>query len=155
MKNYLFTFLLINCCLLSGCAVVYKNKPDTASENKVVAKTPKIDQVLILRGVRFEGYSVTFVKGYENVLDQVYASLQAYPEVKIEIAGHTSNTLSEEEAIRISSSQANAVMQYLVLKGISQDRLRAVGYGKSRPVTSNATPEGRKLNDRIEIQPEK
>ena len=72
--------------------------------------------------------------------------------MSIQIAGHTDNTGEPEANMTLSESRANAVHDYLVSQGISENRLQAAGYGQSRPVDTNDTDEGRKNNRRTELQ---
>ena len=71
---------------------------------------------------------------------------------KIEIEGHTSSEGSESFNQKLSEDRANSVMEYMISKGISKDRVSAVGYGSSRPKEDNGTEAGRKANRRIEIR---
>ena len=74
------------------------------------------------------------------------------PIVKIEIAAHTDDVGSEEYNMKLSQKRAESVTNYLVSKGIQKERLISVGYGESKPLTSNATPEGRDSNRRTEFK---
>ena len=85
------------------------------------------------------------------VLDEVAVSLHAWPEVKVEIQGHTDSTGSDEHNLDLSRRRAATVKSYLLLYGISGDRLTTTGLGESKPVGDNATEEGRALNRRVEL----
>ena len=69
------------------------------------------------------------------------------------IEGHTDNVGSPEYNKGLSKRRAHAVMEYFVSKGIPQVRLKAVGYGLTKPVASNATPDGRAKNRRVQLTP--
>ncbi len=88
---------------------------------------------------------------FKAILDDVAETLKQYPDTRIEIAGHTDNTGSAEANQRLSENRANAVRSYLASRGVAPERMYAVGYGQSRPIASNATPEGRAQNRRVEI----
>ncbi len=106
---------------------------------------------LVLRGVRFaSGRSVLTEESYAT-LDAVAASLEAHPEIRVEIAGHTDATGSAEVNRRLSLARARAVMMYLARKGIAPERMEARGYGPDRPIATNGTPEGRARNRRVEL----
>jgi outer membrane protein OmpA-like peptidoglycan-associated protein len=118
------------------------------------SKPQEIKQKLILRGVNFKTASDELLEESYYVLEQVvFNSLEAYPNVKVEIAGHTDNQGGDDYNLVLSDKRAKAVMSYLVNRGIAPDRLVAKGYGKNRPVASNATAEGRAQNRRVEIIP--
>jgi len=85
-------------------------------------------------------------------LDRMYKYLNDNPEISVEISGHTDNVGSEEYNMSLSNARANAVKDYLVSKGISSSRIITKGYGKSNPVATNDTEEGRQLNRRVEFK---
>lgn len=85
-------------------------------------------------------------------LDSLYARLKSNPNLKIEIAGHTDNVGSDAYNQQLSQKRANNVKQYLVNKGINNERIKAKGYGESDPVAENNTKAGRKRNRRTEVR---
>ena len=112
---------------------------------------PPARPTLILQGVNFQsGRSVLTRESYA-VLDQVAASLIANPEIRIEIAGYTDSTGTKLKNRQLSMGRAGAVQYYLARKGVSPMRMRAIGYGASRYIAPNATPEGRAQNRRVEL----
>ena len=70
----------------------------------------------------------------------------------MEILGHTDNVGTDAYNQKLSEKRAQAVVDYLVEKGIDLNRIPAKGFGESHPVTGNDTPEGRQLNRRVEIK---
>ena len=106
---------------------------------------------LILKGVNFEsGKNVLKTNSY-TVLDQIAQSLLEWPEVRIEIQGHTDNIGKAALNKDLSQRRADAVREYLLSKGIAADRLTAVGYGPDKPIASNKTAAGRAKNRRVEL----
>ena len=73
------------------------------------------------------------------------------PEVKLEIDGHTDNDGRAADNKILSENRAKAIKNMLVSFGIAAARLQTKGYGASRPVDTNSTPEGRALNRRVEF----
>ncbi len=71
---------------------------------------------------------------------------------RVEISGHTDNVGDDEYNRALSENRANAVRNYLVKLGVNKNLLTTKGYGKTRPVESNDTPEGRQKNRRVELQ---
>ena len=107
---------------------------------------------VVLRGVTFQtGRSALRPESYA-VLDIVAASLQANPEIRIEIAGHTDNTGSMALNLRLSQARAAAVRAYLAGKGVSPARMVARGLGPTRPIATNTTAAGRAQNRRVELR---
>lgn len=85
-------------------------------------------------------------------LNQVVGFLRSNSVVTIEISGHTDSTGSEALNLRLSEERARSIMRYLVTKGISSNRITAVGYGEARPITANNTESGRQQNRRVEFK---
>lgn len=85
------------------------------------------------------------------ILDRIVNIMKHNSDIKIEIAAHTDNIGSFEYNMELSRKRAQSIMDYMVSKGISKDRLRAVGYGQSRPIAGNQTEEGRQKNRRVEF----
>lgn len=85
------------------------------------------------------------------MLDQVVMLMNKFPLTKIEVGIHTDNqgTVSGNQVI--SQLRAQVIVNYLINRGISSNRLKATGYGGSRPVNSNTYPTDRRLNRRIEF----
>ncbi len=106
----------------------------------------------VLVGVNFELNSAKLTEGSYPILYGAVQYLNQYPELKIEIQGHTDNTGSESYNQKLSEKRATVVRNYLMSKGISPSRMTVKGYGESNPVSDNSTPEGRSLNRRIEFK---
>ncbi|HEY5122651.1 MAG TPA: OmpA family protein [Ignavibacteria bacterium] len=85
-------------------------------------------------------------------LDRVVKLLNENPKIEIEISGHTDNVGTDEYNLTLSIERANSVVAYIISKGISQTIITAKGYGKSVPVATNDTEEGRQLNRRVEFR---
>ncbi|MFY0523620.1 kelch repeat-containing protein [Archangium gephyra] len=86
-----------------------------------------------------------------RILDEIAGLLKSRPEVSLRIEGHTDNSGQERLNLTLSQERANGVRAYLIQRGIAGTRLEARGYGPSRPIASNATPEGRSENRRVEF----
>ncbi|RKY78877.1 hypothetical protein DRQ12_05040 [candidate division KSB1 bacterium] len=133
------------------------NEPETFNnyqdEDGCPDKKPVIEKgkKLILRGINFESGSAQLTPDSYAVLDTVYESLAANPEVVVEIRGHTDSVGDWNYNLKLSQKRAEVVKQYLVNCGIDPSRIRAVGYGEKDPIASNATAKGRALNRRIEF----
>jgi outer membrane protein OmpA-like peptidoglycan-associated protein/Mg-chelatase subunit ChlD len=84
-------------------------------------------------------------------LDVLYEFMTNKPNVVILVEGHTDNVGSYRINDALSKRRAESVKRYLVKKGISPKRIKTVGYGERRPIASNATAWGRRLNRRTEI----
>jgi outer membrane protein OmpA-like peptidoglycan-associated protein len=115
---------------------------------------PKMEgpRTVTLRGVTFMSGRDELTPSSLVVLDEVAKQLVAVPELKIEIAGHTDSKGTRIRNIRLSLARAEAVRAYLVMQGVPAERLTARGYGPDKPVASNAGPNGRAMNRRVELR---
>jgi len=86
-------------------------------------------------------------------LNEVVAILKNNPNLWMEIQGHTDSTGSADHNYELSRNRAMTVMNYLISKGVSADRLTSTGYGETKPVSNNDTEEGKSLNRRVELSP--
>ncbi len=129
---------------------------DNAGCPKQAAESPKVKEIkrgrLILKGVEFKANSADLASESYQKLDDVYESLKAFPEVKIEICGFTDNGGNAASNKKLSLHRAETVRAYLILRGIDPSRITAVGRGGEDPITDNSTPEGRAFNRRIEMR---
>jgi OmpA-OmpF porin, OOP family len=109
-------------------------------------------QIRILDQVQFETGSATILPVSYPVLAAVTQLLVEHPEVgKVSIEGHTDNIGAADYNMRLSSQRVISVLRWLADHGIALSRLSSAGYGLERPVTSNATEDGRRLNRRVEF----
>ena len=86
-----------------------------------------------------------------KVLDEVKDTLNAAPDIKIWIEGHTDSKGSDKYNKKLSQNRVNSVRDYLVKAGIPSDRLEPIGWGEEKPIDSNKTAEGRANNRRVEF----
>ncbi len=84
-------------------------------------------------------------------LSELASVFSRYPETRLLVEGHTDSTGSEEYNQLLSERRADSVASDLIQRGVEARRIEMHGYGKSRPVADNSTPEGRQLNRRVEI----
>lgn len=96
--------------------------------------------------------SSSLLPGAYDEVNRVAQVLNQYPQTTIVISGHTDSTGSEQYNQALSERRANAVKNALVGMGVNPARMTTIGYGKSRPVASNASEAGRQLNRRVELR---
>lgn len=106
-----------------------------------------------LIGLNFDTARWDIKPVYDPILNHVVDIMKKNPFMRIEIQGHTDSQGKASYNRKLSEKRAISVMEYLLQKGATPGRLKAVGYGQTRPVASNATAEGRKYNRRVELKP--
>src|SRR3990170_1697638 len=112
----------------------------------------KVGVPMVLEGVTFATNKADITPESDQILMQALKTLQTYPEISVEISGHTDNVGSNKSNQKLSQRRAESVKGWLVAKGISADRITAVGYGEESPRVANDTPENKRLNRRIEFK---
>ena len=111
----------------------------------------KPKEVIILRGVNFAFNSAELTSQSKTILNKEIMKLKEDPNIKVQVAGHTDSVGSVAYNQQLSARRGKAVTDYFIAQGILPDRLKAVGYGKSKPIASNATEAGRAKNRRVEL----
>lgn len=125
----------------------------TAGSGVDVTETPDGSGILVnLPDVTFAVDSTQISPSFRAALDEVAASLQKYPNSLIDVMGHTDSTGSDSYNLDLSRRRAEAVANYLGMRGVSRARIATVGYGEQYPRADNSTEEGRALNRRVEIR---
>jgi len=102
-------------------------------------------------GINFDTAKDRLKPGAEKVLVEINKLMLNYPELKIEIQGHTDNVGSANYNLNLSNKRANTVKQYLLLFGVDKNRMTAKGYGLTKPIATNDTEVGRAKNRRVEL----
>ena len=137
-----------------GCNEVRGNvqNTDTVPVVAAVADTFLVGATFVLQNVFFDYDKSTLLQQSYNELQHLLNILQSHPMMKIEIDGHTDGHGSLDYNQRLSENRAKAVVEFLISKGIDPKRLQYKGFGKTRPIDTNATEEGRAHNRRVEFK---
>lgn len=98
----------------------------------------------------FNSYELTFSS--KQKLDRVVKLLKDYPQYNLHVGGHTDSIGSDAYNDRLSINRASAVVNYIIEKGISEERLSYEGFGERYPLESNVTEHGRFINRRVEFE---
>ncbi|NLC60078.1 MAG: OmpA family protein, partial [Gammaproteobacteria bacterium] len=111
-----------------------------------------------LTGVNFDFDRSTLRPDAVQILNEAIEILRRYPDLQVEVAGHTDSVGTEQYNQGLSERRAQAVYDYLTSNGIDASRLQCpIGYGESRPIAPNTNPdgtdnpEGRARNRRTEL----
>ena len=108
-------------------------------------------QAVVLEGVEFDVDKDTLRPASYTTLDEVAESLKDWPEIRVQIQGHTDSTGSSAHNQDLSNRRAGSVRAYLVSKGVDSSRLEFKGYGEDSPIADNTTNGGRQSNRRVEL----
>ncbi len=111
----------------------------------------EIGKKVLLNNVYFEQSSFILQKESFIELDKLAAMLSQNPSSKIQIAGHTDNIGDSRLNQALSENRAKVILNYLLSKGIDEERLSYKGFGGTQPIVENNTEENRKKNRRVEI----
>ncbi len=115
-------------------------------------KPVKIGETVEIKDIHFATNSANFDKGSLFILDNFIDFLNENPKIKIGIQGHTDNVGDHKLNMELSKKRAEAVREYLILMGIKQSRIVFTkGFGETKPVATNLTPEGKAKNRRTEF----
>lgn len=132
------------------------NIPDASSyqeiEKEIILSKVDVGSKIVLNNVFFDYAKATLRSESFPELDRLYKLLSNYPSIRIEISGHTDNRGSKATNQKLSQSRAKSVVDYLIKKGIKEDRLEFVGKDFQEPVATNDTEEGRQQNRRVEFK---
>jgi outer membrane protein OmpA-like peptidoglycan-associated protein len=101
--------------------------------------------------ITFATGSADLNSGFFGVLDSVALVLKEYDKTIIDVAGHTDSVGSDAINQTLSERRAQTVGTYLRSKGVNDQRIATAGFGKTHPVASNETPDGRQQNRRVEL----
>jgi len=129
--------------------------PDNLDKCPGTPKGAKVnaDGCWVIGNVLFDFDKSVVKPQFSHLLDEVAVVFQNNPGLRAQIEGHTDSIGTEAYNLKLSMRRANAVIDYLVRKGVGKNRLSAEGFGFSQPIATNETAEGRALNRRVQIVP--
>ncbi len=129
----------------------YQLSIDLRPVNDSTGKTD-VSKPIVLRNVFFNTNSAELLPESRVELDALVALLTENAALNIQINGHTDNVGDDKSNLLLSEKRAQSVLNYVSGKGIAPARLRARGYGETKPLTNNDTPENRGRNRRTEFE---
>ncbi|MBY0275031.1 OmpA family protein [Candidatus Binatia bacterium] len=117
------------------------------------APAPAAKKKIVLRGVNFDFDKATLQPQGKPILDEAARILKENPSINVQVQGYTDAIGSVEYNLKLSDRRAATVKNYLVSQGVAASRLTTKGFGKSNPVATNDTADGRAQNRRVELVP--
>ena len=123
------------------------------TELNTILETRETERGLVVNvsDVLFDFDSANLKPGAREKVGRIASILHSHPDLKIEVDGHTDSVGSDQYNQRLSERRAESVRAGLVRDGVNRDAVGTAGFGESRPVATNGTPEGRQQNRRVEI----
>lgn len=115
------------------------------SKEELTAETTKI------RFVYFDFDHFNISRKYIEVMDDAANILDNYPELFIQIEGHTDAVGTEPYNKQLSINRANSAKEFMLINGVDPDRIKVIGHGETDPYATNFTQEGRAMNRRVEL----
>ena len=107
--------------------------------------------IVNMSDVLFATASYTLKPAAREKLAKISGIVLAHPGLNLKVEGHTDSVGGDEYNQELSENRANAVREYLIDQGVPASAVTAQGFGKTQPVASNDTPEGRQKNRRVEL----
>lgn len=130
---------------------------DTLYNPEICLQPFVVNKPIVIKNVLYDFNKSTLRPESEAVLDGVVKILKDNPRFKIELSAHTDSIGSDAFNQKLSQDRAQACVDYIISKGIAENRVFARGYGKSKPIAPNSlpngqdNPDGRQLNRRTEF----
>ena len=136
----------------AGFGFVIEPKGGRHSDEDVQQLREILEHELAMHGVQFLPSSAELIPQSLPILGKASEAMHRYPDVSVEIGGHTDSWGMPHDNLKLSQQRAAAVKEYLINSGIPAWRLLEIGYGDTRPIDSNDTADGRFANRRIEFR---
>ncbi|HET8962965.1 MAG TPA: OmpA family protein, partial [Chitinophagales bacterium] len=133
--------------------VEYNAQNNFREKNEDIEMIPiREGQVLTLNNVFFDANRSTLKETSKDQLLEIAEFLKLHPNIYVEIGGHTNGLPEDDFCMQLSDTRAKNVAEFIIQQGVESSRVTYKGYGKSFPIADNATLEGRKKNQRVELK---
>lgn len=124
---------------------------DTTLEAQKEFNNVPLPGTVVLLNVYFDTNKSELKPESNEAMDRLLSLMAAKDNLKIEVHGHTDDVGNDENNMKLSQDRANAVQDVLIKRGIESNRIKAIGFGESKPVADNGTADGRAKNRRTEF----
>jgi OOP family OmpA-OmpF porin len=131
--------------------IVFKNFRIAAGGNMNMIGKKFTDVKIVTHGINFDIDQATIKPESMGTLNMIVRILNDNPDIKFEVDGHTDNTGNAPHNLQLSQQRADAVKTQLVTMGVDGSRLTTKGFGDTKPIADNTSPEGKANNRRVEF----
>lgn len=139
---------------------VFEGKEPISSIDRIVSKNgsnldfyaPREFDKIKFPDIKFVTDKTEIIKDTDKGLQEVIVFLEKYPKIIIEISGHTDEVGTNEKNLDLSHRRADKIKEIMVSAGIEANRILTAGFGETKPIASNSTPEGKLKNRRVEFR---
>jgi outer membrane protein OmpA-like peptidoglycan-associated protein/tetratricopeptide (TPR) repeat protein len=151
-KDYAFNVKRKGYLFFSENFPLSQKAPDSTYNIDIPLQPIEANASVVLKNIFFDLGKFDLKPESTIELDNIFQLLKENPTLRIQISGHTDNIGKAADNMTLSNNRAQAVVKYLLSKGIEPARLTFKGYGATKPVADNATEAGRAQNRRTELQ---
>ena len=151
-KDYVFNVNRKGYLFYSDNFFLSQNDPDSVYEKNIPLQPIEANASIVLKNVFFDVNKYELKPESQIELDKIVQLLNDNASLKIQISGHTDNAGKPADNLTLSNNRAKTVVSYLINKKISPSRLSHKGFGETKPVAANNTPENRSKNRRTELK---
>ncbi|HLZ87835.1 MAG TPA: OmpA family protein [Puia sp.] len=131
--------------------IVFKNFRIAAGGNMNMIGKKFTENKIVTHGINFDVDKATIRPESMGTLNMIVGVMKDNPDVKFEVDGHTDNSGAPAHNLDLSQQRADAVRAQLISMGVDASRLTTRGFGDTKPISDNTTPEGKANNRRVEF----
>jgi OmpA-OmpF porin, OOP family len=131
--------------------IIFKNVRIASGGNMNMIGKKFTEAKIVTHGINFDVNKATIKPESMGTLNMIMQVLKDNPEIKFEVGGHTDADGADDYNLTLSQQRADAVKDQLIKSGIDAARLTAKGYGETKPISDNTSPEGKANNRRVEF----
>lgn len=131
--------------------IIFKNVRVASGGNMNMIGQKFTESKIVTHGINFDVDKATIKPESMGTLNMIVNVLKSNPDIKFEIDGHTDNSGTAAHNLTLSQQRADAVKAQLISMGIDASRLTTKGFGDTKPISTNDTPEGKANNRRVEF----
>jgi len=151
-KDYAFNVNRRGYLFFSENFSLTEKAPDSTYNIDIPLQPIEANATIVLKNIFFDVNKFVIKPESYSELDKIVALLKDNPTLTIQINGHTDNVGKPADNVKLSNDRADAVVKYIVAKGIAAARLSSKGFGATVPVAPNTTEEGKAQNRRTELK---